>query len=344
MGVTGLKVAAIPLRMAQALMLRRAILASIPALALLPKSAQADDFNTFLARLRARALARGIPQSIIDATTAGLVPNSDVLQLDKHQPEFTLTWAQYRSRVLNATRVAQGKAKAQTSANLLAAVTSQYGVDSGPLLGIWGIETNYGTTQGDFGVIDALTTLAWDRNSSFFGGQVISAMRIVANGDAPAQKLIGSYAGAMGQPQFMPSVYLSTAISFTGSGQPDAGAPDIWNSDADTLASMANYLLKAGWQSGQPSSELVLAPGNINLTSTGRENVQTIAYWLQQGVHRLPGAPDLPAITPAALLLPDGAGGQAFLIYANFHAIRRYNASDYYALAVGALGRLALQT
>jgi membrane-bound lytic murein transglycosylase B len=305
---------------------------------LLPALADASDFNSFLANLRAQAAAHGIPQSVIDQTTAGLVPNQDVLQLDKHQPEFTLTWAQYSARVLNAGRVAQGKSKAQSSADLLAAVTRQFGVDSGPLLGIWGIETNYGTTMGDFDVIDALTTLAWDRNSSFFSGQVISAMQIVANGDAPAQKLIGSYAGAMGQPQFMPSVYLSTAIAFSGSGQ-----PDIWNSDADTLASMANYLVKAGWQSGQPSSEPVLAGSGIIVAATGRENVQTIAYWLRQGVQRLPGAADLPLTTPAALLLPDGGGGQAFLIYPNFRVIRRYNASDYYALAVGALGRMALQ-
>jgi membrane-bound lytic murein transglycosylase B len=240
--------------------------------------------------------------------------------------------------VLNADRVAQGRAKAVSAASLLAAVTSEFGVDSGPLLGIWGIETNYGTTQGEFDVIDALTTLAWHRNSSFFSGQVISAMRIVANGDAPAQKLIGSYAGAMGQPQFMPSVYLTTAVSFTGAGQ-----PDIWNSDADTLASMANYLVKAGWRAGEPSSEAVLAPGNFNVAATGRQNVQTIGYWLRYGVQRLPGAPDLPLTTPAALLLPDGAGGQAFLVYRNFRVIRRYNASDYYALAVGALGRMALQ-
>ena len=311
---------------------------ALPTSTLLPHLAQADDFSTFLEGLRARALARGIPQSVIDETTAGLVPNADVLQLDKHQPEFTLTWAQYSTRVLNAGRVAQGKAKARGSASLLAAVTSQFGVDAAPLLGIWGIETNYGTTMGDFDVIDALTTLAWDRQSSFFSGEVISAMRIVANGDAPAEKLIGSYAGAMGQPQFMPSVYLSTAIAFTGSGQ-----PDIWTSDADTLASMSNYLVKAGWQSGQPSSEPVLAPAKFNIAATGRQNVQTIGYWLRYGVQRLPGAANLPPDMPAAMLMPDGDGGQAFLIYRNFKVIRRYNASDYYALAVGALGRMSLQ-
>jgi membrane-bound lytic murein transglycosylase B len=316
---------------------RRCLIATIPALLLAPKLARADDFGSFLAALQARARADGIPEQVIDQTTNGLVPNADVLKLDQHQPEFTLTWAQYSGRVLNAARVSEGQAKAQSSASLLAAVTSRYGVGPVPLLGIWGIETNYGATQGDFDVIDALTTLAWDRNSSFFAGEVISAMRIIADGDAPAQKLIGSFAGAMGQPQFMPSVYLSTAVSFAGTGQ-----PDIWTSDADSLASMANYLAKAGWQTGMPSSEPVLAPSGFNAALAGRGNVRTIAYWLGQGIERLPGAQDLPQSTPAALLMPDGAGGQAFLIYHNFKVIRRYNASDYYALAVGALGRMAL--
>jgi membrane-bound lytic murein transglycosylase B len=316
---------------------RRALLASFPAAALWPRFARAGDFGAFVAALQARAAAAGIPAQVIQQTTTGLTPNAEVLKFDKHQPEFTLTWAQYSSRVLNAARVAQGRDKAESAAGLLAAVTSRYGVGTGALLGIWGIETNYGTTQGNFGVIDALTTLAWDRNSSYFAGQVISAMRIIADGDAPAEKLIGSYAGAMGQPQFMPSVYLSTAVSFTGSGQ-----PDIWGSDADTLASMANYLAKAGWVAGMPSSEPVLAPVYVDMNFTGRENVESIGYWKSRGVQRLPGAAVLGNDTPAALLLPDGKGGQAFLVYQNFNVIRRYNASDYYALAVGALGRMAL--
>ncbi len=318
-------------------MKRRLLLAASPAATLLPKLAGAEDFNSFLARLQARAAAAGIPASVISSTTAGLVPNADVLRLDQHQPEFTLTWAQYSTRVLNATRVAAGKAKARSADSLLLAVTGRFGVGAVPLLGIWGIETNYGTSQGDFSVIDALTTLAWDRQSSYFAGQVISAMRIIANGDAPADRLIGSYAGAMGQPQFMPSVYLTTAIAYSGGGR-----PDIWTSDADSVASMANYLAKAGWQSGMPASEPVAAPPGLDTNATGRDNVQTIGYWKRLGVQRLPGAMHLPDSTPAALLLPDGAGGQAFLIYSNFKVIRRYNASDYYALAVGALGRLAI--
>ena len=319
-------------------MQKRTLLAGLATLPLWPRPALAQgDFGSFLAALQARAAADGIPATIIQQTTASLVPNQDVLRLDAHQPEFTLTWAEYSARVVNKTRVAQGHAKAASAGSLLAAVTSRFGVGAVPLLGIWGIETNYGTSQGDFDVIDALTTLAWERGSSFFGGQVISAMRIIAAGDAPAEKLIGSYAGAMGQPQFMPSVYLTTAVSFAGAGQ-----PDIWTSDADSLASMGNYLAKAGWRPGQPSSEPVVAPAGIDVAETGRENMRTLGDWLGRGVQRLPNAPNLPPGIPAGLLLPDGAGGDAYLIYPNFRVIRRYNPSDFYALAVGALGRLAL--
>ncbi len=287
--------------------------------------------------MQARAAAEGIPSSIIEAATGHLVPNQTVLRLDHHQPEFTETWAVYSSHVLSPTRVEAGARKSEERRDLFAAVTSRFGVSAAPLLGIWGIETNYGANQGDFNVIDALTTLAWDRGSSYFGGEVISALRIISRGDAPAPQLIGSYAGAMGQPQFMPSVYLSTAISFSGAGQ-----PDIWSSDADSIASIANYLAKAGWVPEEPSSEPVLVPSSLDVTMTGRETIRTIRYWREQGVQRLPGSHHLPEDMPAALLLPDGAGGQAFLLFRNFYVIRRYNASDYYALAVGALGRMAL--
>ena len=316
---------------------RRTLLAAAPLTLALPHLARAADFSSFLAALRARAAADGIPQSVIDQTTANLTPNARVLKLDAHQPEFTESWATYSSNVLNPVRIHAGVAKYEAHENLLAAVTSRFGVAAQPLLGIWGIETNYGATQGDFNVIDSLSTLAWSRDDRFFAGQVISAMRIVANGDAPAQTLIGSYAGAMGQPQFMPSVYLSTAISFDGSGR-----PDIWHSDADTLASMAHYLAKAGWQPDAPSSEPVLVPSTMDIAATGRAYVHSLDFWRAQGVQRLPGAPALPGGTRAALLLPDGAQGEAFLVYHNFNVIRRYNASDYYALAVGALGRMVL--
>jgi membrane-bound lytic murein transglycosylase B len=316
---------------------RRSMLATMTAAGLLPATARAADFQSFLARLQARAAASGIPESVIAETTGHLVPNADVIKFDHHQPEFTMSWAVFSSRVLNEARVSEGRTKYQGSTSLIAAITSRFGVPAGPLMGIWGVETNYGATQGDFGVIDALATLAWNRNSAYFASEVIDAMRIIARGYAPAEKLLGSFAGAMGQPQFMPSVYLSTAVSFAGIGQ-----PDIWGNDADSLASIANYLGKAGWQPGLPSSEPVLVPPDLDVAGTGREAIRTIGYWTAAGVARLPGADDLPDATPAALLLPDGKGGQAFLIYANFHAIRAYNPSDFYALCVGALGRMVV--
>jgi membrane-bound lytic murein transglycosylase B len=315
---------------------RRCLLAGLALSPLLPRVAAAQDFSGFLLQLRTRAVAAGIPDEVVAQTTADLTPNARVLELDHHQPEFTESWAEYSSHVLSATRIAAGEQKSAVSRNLLAAITSRFGVPAEPLLGIWGIETNYGKTQGGFDTIDALTTLAWDRQGGYFEDEVIAAMRIIANGDAPAARLIGSYAGAMGQPQFMPSVYLKTAISFTGDRR-----PDIWGSDADTLASMGNYLASYGWQPGLPSSEPVLLPPGFG-GATGRRNFTTLEALLELGVERLPGAVDLPAETQAAVLRPDGPGGQSFLIYHNFLTIRRYNASDYYALAVGALGRRVL--
>lgn len=319
-------------------MLRRTILAGLGSVLALPGVSLAQgSFAVFLERLRAQALAEGIPASVVSATTDGLVPNQRVLALDHHQPEFTLTWAEYSSRVLSQTRIGTGRGKYTDVRNLMAAITSRYGVSASVMLGIWGLETNFGANQGDFNVIDALSTLSWDRNSHYFGHEAIEAMKIVALGDAPAATLLGSYAGAMGQPQFMPSTYLTTAVSFYG-----RGAPDIWHSDADALASMANYLAKAGWQAGEPSSESVLLSSGPDVGQTGRNFVRTIGYWERLGVDRLPGAMPLPANMPAALLLPDGPQGQAFLVYRNFDVIRRYNPSDFYALAVGALGRAIL--
>lgn len=319
-------------------MLRRTLIAGLALSPALPSAAWANiAYGSFVQSLRAKALAAGIPASVAASALASLtVPNPSVLKFDHHQAEFTETWATYSSHVLNPTRISQGQSKYSASASLFAAITSRFGVSAGPMLGIWGLETNFGASQGNFYVIDALATLAWDRNSNYFAREAIKAMQIIANGDAPAGQLSGSYAGAMGQPQFMPSVYLSTAVPFSGSGP-----ADIWNSDADSLASMANYLVKAGWHPGQPASEQVFS--NLTTTDgTGRENVQTIGYWLARGVQRLPGAAPLPLDYPAAVLLPDGVSGQAFFAYPNFSVIRRYNPSDFYALATDALGRSIL--
>jgi membrane-bound lytic murein transglycosylase B len=321
-------------------MLRRTLIAGLALTPALPSAARAadGDYAAYVQNLQAAAIAAGIPPGIAAQACASLTtPNATVLKFDHHQPEFTETYATYSSHVLNATRIANGQSKYTATQALFAAITSRFGVSPGPMLGIWGLETNYGVNQGDFYVVDALATIAWDRGgSSYFAHEAIKAMQIIANGQAPAGQLTGSYAGAMGQPQFMPSVYLSTAISFAGSGP-----ADIWHSDADALASMANYLIKAGWRPGQPSSEPVYST-LPSADGTGRQNVQTIGYWEARGVQRLPDAAPLPRDFPAALILPDGPAGQAFFAFPNFRVIRRYNPSDYYALATEALGRSIL--
>ncbi|WP_298284873.1 lytic transglycosylase domain-containing protein [Acidocella sp.] len=318
-------------------MKRRILLAGLSAALGLPHAARAESFAAYVGHLRARALAAGVPDHVVRAATRYLRPNAEVLRLDHHQAEFTMSWADYSARILTATRIDSGARKAAAVHALLAAITSRFGVSAEPLLGIWGVETNFGANQGGFGVIEALATLAWDRQSAYFTNEAVCALRIIARGDAPPARLRGSYAGAMGQPQFMPSVYLSTAVSFSGTRP-----PDIWHSAADSLASMANYLARAGWRPGQPSSEPVLVPPSFAPVQTGRDNPRPLSWWLAAGVQRLPGAANLDPATPCALLLPDGPGGEAFLAYANFDVIRRYNPSDFYALAVGALGRTVL--
>ena len=314
---------------------RRHIIAALPLAVAFARPARAADFGAFLTRLHARARAAGIPLSIADQALTGLTPNARVIHLDSHQPEFTLTWAQYSARVVTATRVTAGHGKADVMRPVLEAVRRRFGVSAQPIMGIWGIETDFGAIQGDFQVIDSLATLAWFRNSPYFANEAIAAMKIAARGDAPLPRLIGSWAGAMGQPQFMPSVYLTTAVNFSG-----RGTPNIWTSVPDSLASIANYLHKARWVPGLPSSEPVLIPPGFDAALAGRDHRLPLARWQAMGVHRFANAASLPSATEASLLLPDGPTGAAYLAYANFEAIRRYNPSDLYALAVGELGRL----
>ncbi len=319
-------------------MRRRTIITSLPLLATATmQQASASNFEKFVGTLHRRARQDGIPSRIADAALTDITPNQAVIKLDQHQPEFTLTWKQYRALTVTPVRIANGRQELEENADVIAAVTRRFGVQAAPIMGIWGIESNFGRIQGSFHVVDALVTLAWFDNSEYFTNEVIAAMRIAARGDAPLSMLRGSWAGAMGQPQFMPSVYLDTAIDFSGRGR-----PNIWTSIPDSLASIANYLHKAGWRAGFPSSEQVLLPDGFDDRVAGENRFLSLRHWQALGVQRLPSAVPLPGGTKASLLLPDGSPGAAFLVYANFRVIRRYNASDLYALAVGDLGRSIL--
>ncbi|HEY8290603.1 MAG TPA: lytic murein transglycosylase [Acetobacteraceae bacterium] len=311
---------------------RRLLLAAASALPLAPAAAAAEDFPAFLTGLRAEARRAGIAQGTLDRALTGLAPNQKVLERDRHQPEFTLTWARYRALLITGKRIADGQAAVTQNRTTFARVRDRFQVDPGVIAGIWGLESSFGTGTGDFRVVEALATLAWEgRRAAFFRGELIAALKILDHGDITPARMTGSYAGAMGQPQFMPSSYLRYAVDFEGSGR-----RDIWTSKPDVLASIANYLTHSGWHAGEAWGQQVTLPPRVE--PAGRATQLPLDAWGRQGLRPLRGSWAAPADMPAALLTPDGPGGEAFLVFRNFSAIRRYNPSDFYALAVGLLG------
>ena len=287
-------------------------------------AASADSFHLFLNDVRAEARRAGIRPATLDSAFAGVTPNQKVLERDRHQPEFTLTWARYKALVINDKRIANGRQAVAANRTLFQAVEQRYGVGPGVIAGIWGLESSFGTGTGDFRVVEALATLAWEgRRASFFRGELMAALKILDHGDVSP--------GAMGQPQFMPSSYLRYAVDFDGQGR-----RDIWTSKPDVLASIANYLAQSGWRAGQSWGQPVTIPPGLD--AQGRDVRRPLSDWAAAGVRPIAGRWAATAETQTALLAPDGAGGETFIVFANFTAIRRYNPSDYYALAVGLIG------
>jgi membrane-bound lytic murein transglycosylase B len=317
-------------------MITRRLLLAAPIPALLPVGAHAasGSFAAFLDGLRADARKAGIAPATFERAFAGVAPNQKVLERDRHQPEFTMTWARYRALVIGEQRIVNGREAVARERPLLRRVEERFGVGPGVVAGIWGLESSFGTQTGDFRVIEALATLAWDgRRAAFFRGELMAALKILDHGDIAPAKMTGSYAGAMGQPQFMPSSYLRYAVDFEGHGK-----RDIWTSRADVLGSIANYLAKSGWRSGEGWGQQVALPPGFDFSSIGRDASRMLADWVRQGVRPFGGAWRAASDMPAAIVAPDGEGGEAFVVHANFKAIRRYNPSDFYALAVGLIG------
>ena len=207
-------------------------------------------------------------------------------------------------------------------------------------MGIWGIESAFGSNKGNYRLVEALTTLAWEgRRASYFRKELINALRILDSGDVSAGRMTSGWAGAMGQPQFMPSSYLSYAVDFDGDGR-----RDIWDSRADVFGSIANYLARSGWRTGEPWGQPVRVPPSLSPAIAGRDRKRSLGAWSELGVRRADGTAFGRSDVDGALLLPDGiAPGHGFMVYRNFNAIRRYNPSDFYALAVGLLGDAALR-
>lgn len=297
-----------------------------------PATAQ-TSFALFIDSVRTEARRAGIREATLRALDR-VQPNARVIELDRRQPEFTLTWPEYRARVLPEARLQAARDNYARNLTLLTNVGARYGVDPAIIVGIWGIESGFGVNKGNYNLLEALGTLAWEgRRAAYFRTELINALRILDAGDVAAVRLTGGYAGAMGQPQFMPSSYLRYAVDFDGDGR-----RDIWDSLPDVFGSVANYLARSGWRAGEPWGQPVRIPATLGPAQTGRENRRTLAEWMRLGVRRPDGSAFTREDPLGGVIVPDGAApGEAYMAYANFNAIRRYNPADFYVLAVGLL-------
>ena len=287
-----------------------------------------NSFAAFLAGLRQEAATQGITQATFDAAFAGLTSDPNVLGAMRHAPEYGKPFGPYLASLASPSRIAVGLRKSAQLAATLQAVEQKFGVDAHILVSIWGVESSFGDGEQHWDVFRSLATLAAARfQHPLFRDELLSALQILQRGHIPRREFVGSWAGAMGQPQFLPSSYLKYAVNFDGDGN-----ADIWRSVPDVLASIANYLQKSGWQPRLPwGFEVVLPQGYDYRTSRG-----TFADWATRNVSRADGGA-LPATGSAILFFPSGAAGPAFLVTDNFVVLKRFNNSDAYALAVAEL-------
>ncbi|MFN4156826.1 MAG: lytic murein transglycosylase [Gemmobacter sp.] len=287
----------------------------------------------WVADFRTRAMAAGIAPSTFDRAMTGLAYNADVIRRDRNQGEFTRTVWDYLDRAVSEERIAAGRTALQRHAALFDRIEAQYGVEREVVAALWGLESAYGTFRGDVPTLEALATLAYDgRRAAFFEGELIAALRILQDGHTTPDRMRGSWAGAMGHTQFMPTSFLALAVDFTGNGR-----RDVWGDDpADALASAAAYLAHHGWTKGMPWGAEVRLPEGFDFGETGERVVRPVADWRSAGVRLWDGA-DLPDHGPGSVLLPAGHRGAAFLIWRNFRVIERYNPADAYVIAIGHL-------
>ena len=291
------------------------------------------SFASWRDGFRGRALAAGISGRTFDAAFAGVSPNAEVVRLDGRQSEFVRPIWDYLDSAVSAERVSTGRREYQARAGTLQAIADRYGVDPEAVLAIWGMETNFGSFRGDIPVVEALATLAYQgRRRDWAEGELIAALRILEAGDAAPQDMRGSWAGAMGHTQFIPTSFLAYAVDFTGDGR-----RNVWGADpTDALASAANYLRSFGWQRGRPWGVEVRLPQGFNFAEADQDNRQPVAHWRARGVLTAAGA-TLPDHGPAAILAPAGAQGPVFAVFQNFYVIKRYNNATSYAMGVGHL-------
>ncbi len=295
-----------------------------------PAGAQTAGFDAWLEGFRRQARQAGISEATLGAALTSLAPIPRVIELDRHQPEVVMTLARYVERVVSDSRVETGRARLAEHRALLERVGERYGVDPPFLVALWGVESNFGQTMGSYPVVAALATLAWDgRRRDFFQRELLEALRIIDAGHVRPEQMMGSWAGAMGQPQFMPSSFRRFAVDGDGDGR-----VDIWGSHEDILASAANYLARAGWKRGQAWGREVSVPRGLDRGAIGPP--RRWDEWEALGV-RATGGEAPPPDGAVSLVQPDGPGTRAFAVSDNYRVLLRWNRSDLFAIAVGLL-------
>lgn len=291
------------------------------------------DFRACLERLRPQAAARGVSAATFDAHAATLVPDMSILPLLDAQPEFVTPIWDYLAALVDDERVADGRAMLAQWAEVLARVEAAYGVDPATVVAVWGVESDFGRNFGTRPPLTSLSTLScYGRRQAFFQGEFFTTLQIVQEGHVAPERLNGSWAGAFGHTQFMPSTFMRLAVDFDGDGR-----RDLVDSVPDALASTANFLKRAGWRDSRPWGFEVALPAGLDTAGAGRRNKQSMSAWAARGVKRIDGGALPGGDTPAGLLLPAGAKGPAFLVTGNFDALYSYNAAESYALAIAHL-------
>jgi membrane-bound lytic murein transglycosylase B len=303
---------------------------------LLPAPLRAENpvpFRDWLSSLREEVVREGISSATFDSAFARVQPIERVLELDRKQPERTLTFQEYMDKVVTQVRIENARQRYSQHSGLLRGVSDKFGVQSRFIVALWAIESDFGRIMGNFSVIAALATLAYDgRRSAFFKKELFDALRILQDERLPVDRFTGSWAGAMGQSQFMPSSFRRFAVDFDGDGR-----RDIWSSLPDVFASAANYLSQSGWRADQTWGREVRLPEKYDVTQNGLEIEKPLEEWRRIGFRRRDGA-ELPVRDMrAALVLPGGEQGPAFLVYNNYRVILKWNRSLYFATAVGSL-------
>lgn len=296
--------------------------------------AERESFEQWVSEFRQTARAQGITPATLDEALAGVRYQPRIIELDRSQPEFTRAIWEYLDSAVSSSRVDNGRQKLAEHRSAADQAQARYGVPGSVITAIWGIESNYGSNFGSFSTIDAFATLGYEgRRHAFAQEQLIAALRIIQEGDIDRDHMLGSWAGAMGHTQFIPTSFLAYAVD----GDSD-GRRDIWGSIPDVMASTAHYLAKNGWQRDQPWGVEVTLPEGFDYTRTELSTRQPISAWQAQGVRPVQGQ-SLPAFDQGSIIAPAGAQGPAFLVGPNFRVIMRYNNATSYALAVALLSQ-----